>query len=279
LISPSRAVRQAAVDQILQDLLGSTLKAEPPHPDLTMLSPSTAQESGGSGKSVGIDAVKSFVDRLCHTPTLSNVRVGWIEPASTLTIESQNALLRFIEEPPRSSRVILSSRRSEDLISTLLSRCIQVRLGGTAGGVGAGDESTALAERFGEDEDTVSWLFDRLDDPEAVEKMLEWRLAHAAREIWAAVAAGRIPESRLMDPFLDKRVPAGEGSLLFVETVLSALCERFRHLSSADSPAFLRVAQQILVLQSELRYNPQRQLVLATVSEWLEPLCPGFAGG
>lgn len=266
LVGLSRYARRAVTSAVVQAMAGIDLDAAAPDADLSILVP-PMREDGNQGRTIGIDAVKLLVDRLCLTPYAHPVRVGLIEPASALTLESQNALLRYIEEPTPTSRIILSSRRSEDLIPTLLSRCQIIRIPGRAGEDG---ESAAVAEQYGEPEKNVATFYEILDDPDAVEKLLEFRLGKHALELYAVVKDGRLPDPQLIRPFMEKRIPATESSFLFVEIVFSAVCARLAGLPLERSRPALELAGHLLVLQMELRYNPGKLLIQAAVLEWLK---------
>lgn len=266
LVGLSRQTRRSAANAILKEMIGAGLEEPTPPPDLSVLTPQT-REDGNAGRTIGIDAARTFVDRLSLTPYAKAVRVGMIEPAGALTLESQNALLRYLEEPTDSSRIILSSRRSEDIIPTLLSRCQVVRLPGRAGADG---EAAAVAESFGESEETVQNLYDLLDDPDSVEKILELRLTKPVLELHQSVLKSSAPDPKTVLAFIEKRIPAADGCSLFVETVFSAVCRRLDHPDPDRRRSLQILANRLLVLQMELRYNPSRLLVLSAVQEWLE---------
>lgn len=271
LVGLSRQARRAAASAIHREMMGFDLDFDSPHPDASVLLP-PPREDGNPGRSIGIDLVKEFVDRLCLTPYVEDVRFGFIEPAAALTAESQNALLRYVEDPTKTSRIILSSRRSDDLIPTLLSRFQTVRLPGRGGDDG---EAEAMADRYNESVADVESLFDHMDDPDAVERLLEYRLSKHALEIYKAVTEGRVPAPKWTDAFMEKRIPASDGSLLFVEIVFSAVCARLagpQTPATPDSRRLLDLGGRLLVLQTELRYNPNKLAVMSAVMEWLEGL-------
>ncbi|OGH60351.1 MAG: hypothetical protein A3G34_09935 [Candidatus Lindowbacteria bacterium RIFCSPLOWO2_12_FULL_62_27] len=272
LVGLSHFARRVAANAILQKWIGADMDSAAPPVDLALLLPA-AREDGSPGRSIGIDAVKSFVDRLCLTPYAGPLRAGFVEPASALTIESQNALLRYVEEPTVTSRILFSSRRSDDLIPTLLSRCRVVRLPGSAGDRG---EAKWIMNLSGseETEETVLKLYEILDDAEAVEKILEFRLARKAIDLFDAVSAGKRPSDKSVAAFMDRRIPAADGSALLVEIVLAAVCSNLRH--PEPDRRLLDVARRLLVLQAELRYNPSRLLVFSAVQEWLDGLSEGY---
>jgi DNA polymerase III delta prime subunit len=55
-------------------------------------------------------------------------RIVWIEEANLLTIPSQNALLKMLEEPPANTNFYLTCSSKSSLLSTILSRTKSIRL-------------------------------------------------------------------------------------------------------------------------------------------------------
>lgn len=76
-----------------------------------------AKESGGIGD------IKKLSSQIHQRPYESTLKSFVITEAQNLTIEAQNALLKVLEEPPQSSRFILTAPTSEGLLSTVSSRC------------------------------------------------------------------------------------------------------------------------------------------------------------
>lgn len=74
--------------------------------------------------------------------------------------EAENAFLKTLEEPPRASMLFLVSAHPEQLLETILSRCIRVPLIGTAGPVKVGQAAlrllTALKDHTMEGNPSVS---------------------------------------------------------------------------------------------------------------------------
>lgn len=76
-----------------------------------------AEESGGIGD------IKKLSSQIHQRPYESTHNSFIITEAQNLTIEAQNALLKVLEEPPQSSRFILTAPTSEGLLPTVSSRC------------------------------------------------------------------------------------------------------------------------------------------------------------
>ncbi len=87
-----------------------------PHPDLVWLAPRGAQHL--------VEEVRERVIRAAsYRPFEGEKRVFVIEAAEAMRDESQNALLKTLEEPPGFAHLILLSSEPELLLETIASRC------------------------------------------------------------------------------------------------------------------------------------------------------------
>ena len=87
-----------------------------PHPDFVWLSPRGAQHL--------VEEVRAQVIRAAaYRPFEGGRRVFVVEAAEALRDESQNALLKTLEEPPEYAHLILLSAEPEALLETVASRC------------------------------------------------------------------------------------------------------------------------------------------------------------
>jgi DNA polymerase III subunit delta' len=87
-----------------------------PHPDLVWLTPRGAQHL--------VEEVREQVIRAAaYRPFEGGHRVFVIEAAEAMRDESQNALLKTLEEPPSYVHLILLSAEPEALLETIASRC------------------------------------------------------------------------------------------------------------------------------------------------------------
>ncbi|NLY71573.1 MAG: hypothetical protein GX076_07880 [Clostridiales bacterium] len=76
------------------------------------------------GLSVKDKAVMELQNRLSMKPLEGSKTVAIIKEADTLTVWAQNRLLKTLEEPLGDSVIILLSKNIENLLSTIVSRCI-----------------------------------------------------------------------------------------------------------------------------------------------------------
>jgi DNA polymerase-3 subunit delta' len=125
-----------------------------PHPDLVWLAPSGTQHL--------VEAVRERVIRAAaYRPFEGASRVFVIAAAEALRDESQNALLKTLEDPPAFVHLILLSSEPAALLETIVSRCqpvefaplpleaVEAALAGEGGGgdnrMGGGEEAAAGA--------------------------------------------------------------------------------------------------------------------------------------
>jgi DNA polymerase III subunit delta' len=87
-----------------------------PHPDLVWLTPRGAQHL--------VEEVRERVIRAAaYRPFEGGKRVFVVEAAEAMRDESQNALLKTLEEPPKYVHLVLLSAEPEALLETIASRC------------------------------------------------------------------------------------------------------------------------------------------------------------
>jgi DNA polymerase III subunit delta' len=155
--SGKRAAARALAAEILatgavdpDDVRRRALLDPSPHPDLVWLVPRGAQHL--------VEEVREKVIRAAaYRPFEGGKRVFVIEAAEALRDESQNALLKTLEEPPEYVHLVLLSAEPEGLLETIASRCqpvefaplpaevLEAELAGTAE---AGPEGAAAAARL-----------------------------------------------------------------------------------------------------------------------------------
>ncbi len=93
------------------------------------------------------DDVKKMVVDAFLTPNEADTKVFIIKEMQQMTEESQNLLLKILEEPPRYTAFILTSETSNAVIGTVLSRVIRLRLGKTSA-TEYSEKAVAVTEKF-----------------------------------------------------------------------------------------------------------------------------------
>jgi len=121
--SGKRAAARAFAAEVLaaasadpEDARRRALLDPSPHPDLVWLAPAGAQHM--------VEEVRERVIRAAaYRPFEGGKRVFVVEAAEAMRDESQNALLKTLEEPPEFVHLILLSSDQESLLETVASRC------------------------------------------------------------------------------------------------------------------------------------------------------------
>jgi DNA polymerase-3 subunit delta' len=106
----------ASAAEVPEDVRRRALMDPSPHPDLVWLAPKGAQHM--------VEEVRERVIRAAvYRPYEGGKRVFVVEAAEAMRDESQNALLKTLEEPPRFVHLILLSAEPAALLETIASRC------------------------------------------------------------------------------------------------------------------------------------------------------------
>jgi DNA polymerase-3 subunit delta' len=105
------------------------------HPDFRLLQPdvlSLAGEETESGKKpskqITVEQVRELADFLGMSAHQGGKRVVVIHPAEAMNSNAANALLKSLEEPPRDMLFILVTHKPQQLLPTILSRCVSFAL-------------------------------------------------------------------------------------------------------------------------------------------------------
>ena len=113
------------------------------HPDLQVLMPELLRRQHGwlrvddkpeaedkkkPSKQIRIDEVRSVIDWVFKTSARGRGKVVVLHPAEALNLQSANALLKTLEEPPQGTRLVLCTADPALLLPTVRSRCQHLRL-------------------------------------------------------------------------------------------------------------------------------------------------------
>jgi DNA polymerase-3 subunit delta' len=109
------------------------LIAEGKHPDVEVIGigglcdeSDHKDHSADGSKEIRICQVRRLKRLVSRAPFQGRYRVVIVDPADALNVESSNALLKTLEEPPASLVLILVTSREEALLPTVRSRCRRV---------------------------------------------------------------------------------------------------------------------------------------------------------
>ncbi len=121
-------------DRPCRECRGCRLVEHGSHADLHRLVPA------GAGNQIRIGArdepepgtVRRLISDLALLPVEGGARVALIEKADRLNEDAQSALLKTLEEPPAGVTIILCADQEDQLLPTVRSRCVRLRLGPVA---------------------------------------------------------------------------------------------------------------------------------------------------
>ena len=108
-VSPSADLR---ILELTKELELAELKRE--HPDVLYIS---------SDQKLGIEQARGIKDFFSLKPYQAKGRAVVVEDLSTITVDSQNALLKILEEPPAEAIILFGTTSTNQLLPTVLSRC------------------------------------------------------------------------------------------------------------------------------------------------------------
>jgi DNA polymerase III subunit delta' len=255
-----------------------------PHPDLAWLRPPGAQH-------LVEDVRESVIRASSLSPAEGGRRVFVIEEAEDLRDESQNALLKTLEEPAPFAHLILICSEPELLAETILSRCAPVEFGPLAPdavleALGAGEEAGAAARLSGGDVELARLL---LSDSGAALRATAEAAARAARaaetppEPWrgllevaseAGHEAGGKEEKRLLEE-AEVMAKRGRKGKLTREATERRTERRARtqalDLGLAICGAWFRDLAAVASGADEVVLNADRRAELAEDAEGLDP--------
>ena len=77
-------------------------------------------------KSIKIDQIRFLQEKIAEKPIVSNKKVYIINNSDTMTKESQNCLLKTLEEPPEYAIIILILSNENKMLNTIKSRCTKI---------------------------------------------------------------------------------------------------------------------------------------------------------
>ena len=250
------------------------------------------EEPSGRSHTITVDQVAEIQRRLSYRRAEGAFRVVLVDDAGTMNEQSQNKLLKTLEEPPPGTVIVLCALHPGQLLVTVRSRCQKLPLGP----VDPGLLTRWLRERHGADEQTarvataaahgLPGLACTLMDPETLKVRAE-RL----EDLCAAMGGDRGAIDRLADQVGHDREGCGEQLTLLQELARDAMVEaagqpvpprhadahpRSGHLADLDARHLAGLVDRTETTRERLSRNvhpgwllEDLLLHLATRSRWL----------
>lgn len=80
-------------------------------------------ELAAGEKDIGVDAVREILSAAQDAPSVASCRIFVLDGVDRMTTAAANALLKTLEEPPRTARFFLLAEKASLVIPTIRSRC------------------------------------------------------------------------------------------------------------------------------------------------------------
>ncbi|WP_049783321.1 DNA polymerase III subunit delta' [Mahella australiensis] len=90
------------------------------HPDYKVIAPEK--------NTIGVDRIRELIDDIYINPYMADRKVYVIDQAQSMTVQAQNALLKTLENPPPYAVIILLTTSADNLLPTVVSRCLIYKL-------------------------------------------------------------------------------------------------------------------------------------------------------
>lgn len=109
--------------------------AQGSHPDFRLIQPEVLSADSGDGESgkkpskqISVDQIRGLADFFGMSAHQGGRRVIIVHPAEAMNTNAANALLKSLEEPPSGLLFILVTHKPQQLLPTILSRCLSFAL-------------------------------------------------------------------------------------------------------------------------------------------------------
>lgn len=124
--SPLRAPSGRAIDSC--DRCLSCRKTDSfNHPDVQWVRPESKL------RNITIDQTRDLIQTISLKPTEADYKVAVIVAAGRMNVQAANAFLKTLEEPPARSIIVLLTTAIDQVLETILSRCLRLHFAGQSG--------------------------------------------------------------------------------------------------------------------------------------------------
>jgi hypothetical protein len=241
------------------------------HPDLLVGSPGTWRETRSTGESI-VAAARRWLLASASSPIAGELRVVLIEGADQANEQTQNAMLKALEEPAPRQMFILVADEIANLLPTIRSRATPLRIGP----IGIRELETLLVDRrrlsVAEARGLARMaggLVGRALGLAANKAIYEWR-RRTQGELLALLARGRADRFGSARELLDGAAPLAAGVTEAVETAPEE--EPARLAGAAQRAAALLLIDAWRALARDLLLARRGRPELAAASEHLPEL-------
>lgn len=118
---PDKVGKKAAALEWLSGIFGVKISEGTVHPDLFFVRPDSETNN------IKIETIRNLIWKLSLKPVSAPIKVAVIDQAHLMNKDSQNCLLKTLEEPSGNALLILTAENSQLLLPTIVSRCELIR--------------------------------------------------------------------------------------------------------------------------------------------------------
>ncbi len=228
------------------------------HPDIIFIAPEEGK------KSITVNQIRDLKDSAYIKPHQALSKVFIIDYADTLNANSQNALLKVLEEPPESTVFILITESKASLLPTVISRCVSLSLN-----VPSFDEGFEYLSSLNEfnNEDIKDAMFKANNN---IGKALQFlkgdgdtKIALCANEfLQSALRGDQWGMLNVITPFEKSRVETGD----FFKTLKLLIMEEIRKKpTGVRASSLFRFQEELSHLEKSLVTNINLSLLFAQI--------------
>jgi DNA polymerase-3 subunit delta' len=120
---PSQVGKKLAAFEWLSRLFKEKISQGCAHPDFLFVAPLIDSKTSKIADEITVDQIRGLINKFSLKPSLGKYKAVIIDEAQKMNGEAQNCLLKTLEEPTGDALLILITRNSHQLLSTIRSRC------------------------------------------------------------------------------------------------------------------------------------------------------------
>jgi DNA polymerase III gamma/tau subunit len=216
-VGPPGSGRMTTARAFADELMGGPTAH---HPDLHVITPTPPESNPRGARTIRIGAIRELERQAALRPALGGRRVFILDEAERMTGETPQAFLKFLEEPPPGTVVILVLPGVRAVPATVLSRCQIVRFQLRDAGRAAAAVGEALALLEAARADGYPGMFRRTDrvDREKAEMLVDgcWLLCRDLLLARAGAPPGLLSDAERAAPLAAEAAHWTDGALLTV---------------------------------------------------------------
>ena len=237
---------------------GCRMAASFNHPDIKI----TAADSGK--KNITVGQIRALKTDTAVKPHMAAANVFIIDSADTMNEQSQNALLKVLEEPPQNTYFILIAQNKASFLQTVISRCIILSLSVPETSAAAeylskntGYSSREIAEALEAQKNNIAGALLFLEgksDSEISVSAKEFLRCMQANDMWGMLKAAAPAEKNRSD-----------ADLFFKELKIKTVSLIRENLNSDRAAALAAFYRELLSLEKSLITNINLSLLICTL--------------